>query len=549
MITIVYSTHKDENYNNKFKQHLLQTVGLKDVQILEYQNNNEFSLTEVYNKGLTKSKYDIVVFCHNDINFETKNWGKKLINYYTKNNNYGILGVAGSREIPKSGMWWENPLHMYGQVYHQHNNKKWLSKYSDKKTNFIDNVVIVDGLFLTIHKNRIKVKFDETVTGFHFYDVDFCFRNYLEGVNVGVISDIDITHFSIGQTNQEWENNRIIFTKKFEKILPIKSLKHFNKQNKMKVLIGCLNFNDYTGSELYVYELAKELVKQNCEVDIVSNLGDKMVNKIKKYGVNCYPINEPKGYKIGDGKWILNTQEGKIKSEVGKLYKIKDVKYDVININHKPIGEFLLNLYPNIPFINTIHSEVIPNIEEPVMDDRVKKYIVIRESIAEFIKRNWNITDDKITTIYNPIDENRFKFYGNVKVKPSLLFVGTIDYLRKNTIYELLNYTQNNNKELWLVGQNKSNYLSDVLKNNHVKYYESLWDVERYVKECEETASVMMGRTTIEGWMCGKPGWIFEIDEKGNVLNKTKHEVPNNIDRYKISNVTSLIIDEYKKIV
>ena len=43
MITIIYSTHKDEQYNNKFKQHLLQTVGLKDVQILEYKNNNEFS--------------------------------------------------------------------------------------------------------------------------------------------------------------------------------------------------------------------------------------------------------------------------------------------------------------------------------------------------------------------------------------------------------------------------------------------------------------------------------------------------------------------------
>ena len=43
MITIIYSTHKDENYNNKFRQHLLQTVGLKDVQILEYVNHNQFS--------------------------------------------------------------------------------------------------------------------------------------------------------------------------------------------------------------------------------------------------------------------------------------------------------------------------------------------------------------------------------------------------------------------------------------------------------------------------------------------------------------------------
>ena len=70
MITIVYSTHKDSDYNNKFKQHLLQTVGLNNVQILEYVNNNEYSLSQVYNSGITESIYDSVVCCHNDIKLE-----------------------------------------------------------------------------------------------------------------------------------------------------------------------------------------------------------------------------------------------------------------------------------------------------------------------------------------------------------------------------------------------------------------------------------------------------------------------------------------------
>ena len=50
MITIIYSTHKDDQYNNKFKQHLLQSSGLKDIQILEYTNHNQYSLSELYNK-------------------------------------------------------------------------------------------------------------------------------------------------------------------------------------------------------------------------------------------------------------------------------------------------------------------------------------------------------------------------------------------------------------------------------------------------------------------------------------------------------------------
>ena len=78
MITIVYSTHKDQNYNNKFKQHLLQTVGLKDVQILEYTNYNQYSLTELYNRGILESINNIIVCIHNDVKLEN-NWGKKLL--------------------------------------------------------------------------------------------------------------------------------------------------------------------------------------------------------------------------------------------------------------------------------------------------------------------------------------------------------------------------------------------------------------------------------------------------------------------------------------
>ena len=39
MITVIYSTHKDQEFNNKYKQHLLQTSGVKNIQIIEYINN------------------------------------------------------------------------------------------------------------------------------------------------------------------------------------------------------------------------------------------------------------------------------------------------------------------------------------------------------------------------------------------------------------------------------------------------------------------------------------------------------------------------------
>jgi hypothetical protein len=43
------------------------------------------------------------------------------------------------------------------------------------------------------------------------------------------------------------------------------------------------------------------------------------------------------------------------------------------------------------------------------------------------------------------------------------LFVGTIDYLRKNTIQDLVNTTENN-EELWIVGKKNDTYLDDMVK-------------------------------------------------------------------------------------
>ena len=547
MISVVFSTRVD---NQKHIDHIKNTSGIhKGVEVKQYINNGEYSLTELYNKALKETTNNIVVFCHDDIIFDTKNWGKKLLKVMEKNPEYGVVGIAGSRELPSSAKWWENPNHMYGQVFHQKDGNRWLSKYSPKKPLFLDNVVVVDGLFFAVNKEIIKETFDESVEGFHFYDVDFSFRNYIAGVKVGVTSDIDVTHLSIGETNQQWEENRKIFADKYKDNLPAKAEKIFNKHNKMKVLIGCLLFNDYTGSELHVYELAKELTKQNCEVDIVSNIGPKMVDRIKKYGVNCYPIQEPPGFKLGDGKWGMNTPQGNAISQKGQLYKVDEKKYDIIHINHKPIGEHLIKLYPNSPFINTIHSEVIPNLEEPVVDEKVKKYITIRESITDYVCDGWDIPKEKVSIIYNPIDGDRFKVYDKVKNKEVTLFVGTIDYLRKNTIYDLVEYTKENNKQLWLVGVNKSDYLEDLIKYKHVTHHSATWDVERYVKECDETASILMGRTTIEGWLCNKPGWVYQIDKEGNITSKEKINVPSDVDKFKSENVASEIIKEYKSVI
>ena len=97
---------------------------------------------------LEKSENDIVILIHDDLIFETKNWGHKLKSLVKKNDDFGILGLAGSKHLPKSGMWWEIPETMYGIVNHQNEGKKWTSKYSTELKNKVEETIMVDGLFM-----------------------------------------------------------------------------------------------------------------------------------------------------------------------------------------------------------------------------------------------------------------------------------------------------------------------------------------------------------------------------------------------------------------
>jgi GT2 family glycosyltransferase len=273
MITIIYSTHKDKTYNQNFKTHLSNTIGVKDYEILEYENHNQYSLSHVYNEGISKSKFEIIVCIHNDIKLE-KGWGKKLLKDFEDNPEYGIIGKAGSCNMPISGVYWENMNQtMVGQVYHEPTGKKkWLSSYSPKLP-FLIPVVTIDGLFISLNKNKVKHLFDETIGKFHFYDHLFCIPNFLDGVKIGVTSSFEITHQSVGQPNNEFWESREKFIDKWCKVLPIdlkpekihipeikeKPLKNIGKvaviiltKGKIDLLTNCINsFYRECNSELF----------------------------------------------------------------------------------------------------------------------------------------------------------------------------------------------------------------------------------------------------------------------------------------------------------
>lgn len=218
-ITIVIPTRKKEQ---SYVEHINYQFNNIGNQILVYENDNQFSLSELYNKGLDESVNDIIVFMHDDLILETPDITTKIHQLFKKNDDYGIIGLAGTTNLI-SGMWWEDRISMYGIVGHEHEGKKHVNFYNQQRFNDkVKDVVIIDGLFMMVHRHRIKNRFDEEFKGFHFYDIPFCFENYMNGVKIGVTTKIRVTHKSIGMVNKQWEKNKLFFEAKHGNLLPIK---------------------------------------------------------------------------------------------------------------------------------------------------------------------------------------------------------------------------------------------------------------------------------------------------------------------------------------
>jgi GT2 family glycosyltransferase len=333
MITVIYSTHKDSEYNFRFQQHLLQSVGVKDIQILEYENHNQYSLAEVYNRGISESKYDIVVCCHNDIKLE-KNWGKKLLEDFSNNPEFGLIGKAGSCYFPESGVYWEKMNQtMVGQVYHHPpNQNKWLSRYSPKLPILIP-VVTLDGLFLSFDKTKIKHKFDESYGKFHFYDHGFCVPNYLDGVKLGVTSSFEITHESIGQPNEEFYQSKEMFLQKWGDKLPL----------------------DLKPKNLFIPEIKRQTFKKFGKVAIIIPTKGKieiLFDCIKSYFDNC-DMNIFEIFIADTGS--TDEEKTQIKNFISEYNNINLIEFDYYNfakINNEVVKNYLTTKHEFILFSN-----------------------------------------------------------------------------------------------------------------------------------------------------------------------------------------------------
>jgi hypothetical protein len=161
------------------------------------------SLCEAYNRGFARTSGDVVIFSHDDIEVISENFASRLLRHLTSND---IVGVAGTSQLAGTSWITAGWPRLHGCILHRKPGGPGFvfDCYGPRPSNPIQ---AIDGVLIAVNRSVFEtIQFDEaTFDGFHFYDLDFSHRAYLEGFHIGIAWDILLLHDSIGRGDKNWE--------------------------------------------------------------------------------------------------------------------------------------------------------------------------------------------------------------------------------------------------------------------------------------------------------------------------------------------------------
>lgn len=208
-------------------------------------SGNQYGICAAYNEGAARSKYKLLCFAHEDLVFDTPDWGQ-IVARILRDNSIGALGIAGGKWLAKVPSSWWGCGHKYLSInLHDKNPRSSYEKctYSNPEGKPLVDVAAVDGLWICTRKEVwAQYPFDaESFPDFHFYDVDFC-ANLHNQYRVCVTFDVNITHFSQGNFNDSWFMNADRFYRKHAAHLPIGSPIATEQESRAQTYDVCKGF-------------------------------------------------------------------------------------------------------------------------------------------------------------------------------------------------------------------------------------------------------------------------------------------------------------------
>ncbi|WP_051287221.1 glycosyltransferase [Algoriphagus mannitolivorans] len=216
MISLVVSSYRKEDFT-KFSSSVEETIGVP-FEIIKIENRNQFNLSKAYNQGARQAQFDCLVFVHEDVTFESEGWGRSLISLFGDNPDVGIVGVAGAIKKSYLPTGWGTGTSLFDRIHMNQGSQNGTEFQSTQKENAVfEKVKVLDGVFLATQKDIWEeFPFDESLDGFHLYDIDFSLR--ITQKYTGIISyEILLTHYSTGNYDSDWVQKTLNYHSRVDK--------------------------------------------------------------------------------------------------------------------------------------------------------------------------------------------------------------------------------------------------------------------------------------------------------------------------------------------
>lgn len=181
--------------------------------------HDALSMAEGYNRGLARSRGDLVIFSHDDVEFLTREFFARVQGHLL---HCDLLGVAGTTRLCDAKWVTSAMPYVYGQVATPNPQAGMFDvAIWSAAARRIDRMQGMDGVFFCMRREVAQaIRFDqETFRDFHLYDLDFTFRAHLAGLRLSVATDLYIIHQSPGEASRTWPIDAARFLEKFKNSL------------------------------------------------------------------------------------------------------------------------------------------------------------------------------------------------------------------------------------------------------------------------------------------------------------------------------------------
>lgn len=241
MISIIICSI-NKTFAQQVQQNIAATIGVEWEAVIIDNTIAPKSITQVYNEGAAKARYDILCFAHEDILFQTNGWGKKIVQAFNADRQLGLIGVAGCKYKSKSPAGWFTGIKAFDCCNIKHFNRDGVTEtlyFNPELDSLQQQVVVMDGVFLcSPRKVWQHIKFDEILLkGFHLYDIDYSVR--VTTVYKALVTyEIDILHITKGNHfDNKWLDYTLRWHKQCSLLLPASLQSEIIKQQAIETTI------------------------------------------------------------------------------------------------------------------------------------------------------------------------------------------------------------------------------------------------------------------------------------------------------------------------